>query len=49
MGSLAFPPTLHSLAPLDVYNIDIYMQKIRPQGQQIVVSNMDELMPFLTY
>lgn len=34
---------------LDAYNIDIHMQKIRPQGQQIVVSNMDELMPFLTY
>lgn len=34
---------------LDAYNIDIHMQKIRPQGQQIVVGNMDELMPFLTY
>ena len=34
---------------LDAYNIDIYVQKNRPQGQQIVVGNMDELMPFLTY
>ncbi len=34
---------------LDAYNIDIHMQKIRPQGQQIVVGNMDDLMPFLTY
>ncbi|WP_407332312.1 helix-turn-helix transcriptional regulator [Enterovibrio sp. 27052020O] len=34
---------------LDAYNIDIHMQKNRPQGQQIVVGNMDELMAFLTY
>ncbi|GAB6263407.1 helix-turn-helix transcriptional regulator [Photobacterium sp. R1] len=34
---------------LDAYNIDIHMQQNRPQGQQITVGNMDELMPFLTY
>ncbi|MFA0415428.1 helix-turn-helix transcriptional regulator [Vibrio renipiscarius] len=34
---------------LDAYSIDIHMQKNKPQGQQIVVGNMDELMPYLTY
>ncbi|GHA50599.1 WYL domain-containing protein [Photobacterium aphoticum] len=34
---------------LDAYNIDIHMQKIKPQGQQIIVGNMDELMLYLTY
>ncbi|WP_163390391.1 helix-turn-helix transcriptional regulator [Enterovibrio norvegicus] len=34
---------------LDAYNIDTHMQKNRPQGQQIVVGNLEELMPYLTY
>lgn len=49
-GKLSIPTNASLIRYLlDAYNIDIHMQKIRPQGQQIVVSNMDELMPFLTY
>ncbi|MGR5067223.1 helix-turn-helix transcriptional regulator [Vibrio alfacsensis] len=32
---------------LDTYNIDIHVQKSNPQGQQIVVGNMNELMRYL--
>ncbi|MGF1726521.1 helix-turn-helix transcriptional regulator [Photobacterium nomapromontoriensis] len=32
---------------LDSYNIDIHTQKSNPQGQQIIVKNMDELMQYL--
>ncbi|MGR5538046.1 helix-turn-helix transcriptional regulator [Vibrio campbellii] len=32
---------------LDTYNIDIHVQKSNPQGQQIVVGNMNELMQYL--
>lgn len=49
-GKLSIPTNASLIRYLlDAYNIDMHMQKIRPQGQQIVVSNMDELMPFLTY
>ncbi|HDZ9226461.1 TPA: transcriptional regulator [Vibrio cholerae] len=32
---------------LDTYNIDIHVQKSNPQGQQIVLGNRDELVPYL--
>lgn len=49
-GKLSIPTNASLIRYLlDAYNIDIHMQKIRPQGQQIIVSNMDELMPYLTY
>ncbi|MEC6909228.1 WYL domain-containing protein [Photobacterium piscicola] len=32
---------------LDTYNIDIYIQKSNPQGQQIIVKNMEKLMMYL--
>ncbi|MFA0415281.1 helix-turn-helix transcriptional regulator [Vibrio renipiscarius] len=34
---------------LDTYNIDTHMQKYTPQGQQILVRNMDELRPYLLF
>ncbi|MBF4396073.1 WYL domain-containing protein, partial [Vibrio anguillarum] len=32
---------------LDTYNIDIHTQKSNPQGQQLVLSNFEELKTFL--
>ncbi|WP_262362748.1 helix-turn-helix transcriptional regulator, partial [Vibrio cholerae] len=32
---------------LDTYNIDIYVQKSNPQGQQIVLGNRDELISYV--
>lgn len=49
-GTLRIPTNaslVHYL--LIAYNIDIHMQKYNPQGQQIVVGNMDELKPYLAY
>lgn len=34
---------------LDTYNINIHMQESTPQGQQIVLGNMDELRPYLLF
>lgn len=33
---------------LDTYNIDIYVQKSNPQGQQIVLGNRNELVQFIS-
>lgn len=33
----------------DAYNIDTHMQKYNPQGQQILVRNIDELRPYLLF
>ncbi|WP_434999591.1 helix-turn-helix transcriptional regulator [Vibrio scophthalmi] len=34
---------------LDTYNINIHVQESTPQGQQIVLGNMDELRPYLLF
>ena len=34
---------------LDTYNINIHVQESTPQGQQIVVRNMDELKPYIVF
>ncbi len=47
-GTLCIPTNASLIRyVLDSYNIDIHVQKYNPQGQQIVVNNLEELLKFL--